>query len=115
MNRKIKRILAMLLVTVTCFSTAQIMSINAFAVEAIHGDVNQDGVLDDMDAHYILRYVAKLEPLNETQLSLADYDKNGVVDMADVKAILKLVSTGGNFEEELHRVGFPESNAFRAT
>lgn len=109
MNRKIKQILAMLLVTATCFSIAQIMSINAFAVESIHGDVNQDGVLDDMDAHYILRYVAKLEPLNETQLSLADYDKNGVVDMADVKAILKLVSTGGNFEEELHRVGFPES------
>ncbi len=109
MKRKIKRIFAILLVTAICFSITSMMSINASAIEAINGDVNQDGVLDDMDAHYILRYVAKLEPLNETQTALADFEKNGVVDMADVKAILKLTTTSVNFEEELYRVGFPES------
>ncbi len=109
MKRKLKRVVTMLLVTATLLSINVSMAINASAVESIVGDVNGDGTLTVEDARLLLSYVAKITSLTEAQLAVSDYDKNTVIDMADVRAILKEVTVGEDFEENLYKAGFPVS------
>lgn len=99
----------MLLVTATLLSINVSMTVTASAVEGVTGDVNQDGVVTIEDARLLLSYLAKITPLTQTQLALADYDDSVVVDMADVRAILKSVTVGEDFEENLYKAGFPAS------
>lgn len=108
-KRKFKRIVTMLLVTATLLSINISMTITASAVEGVIGDVNQDGTVTIADAQLLLEYVAKITPLTQEQLILADYDDSVVVDMADVRAILKAVTVGEDFEENLYKAGFPAS------
>ena len=109
MKRKLNRIIAMLLVTATLLSINVSMSITASAVESVVGDINQDGAVTIEDARLLLSYVSKIAPLTNEQLALADYDESTVVDMADVRAILKAVTVGEDFEENLYKAGFPAS------
>ena len=109
MKQNLKRIVTMLLVTATLLSINVSMTVTASAVEGVTGDVNQDGVVTIEDARLLLSYLAKITPLTQTQLALADYDDSVVVDMADVRAILKSVTVGEDFEENLYKAGFPAS------
>lgn len=109
MTKKIRRIVAMLIITATLLSINISMTITASAVEGIIGDVNQDGTVTIEDARLILSYLAKIMPLTQEQLQLADYDDSVVVDMSDVRAILKAVTVGEDFEENLYKAGFPAS------
>ena len=99
----------MLIITATLLSINISMTITASAVEGIIGDVNQDGTVTIEDARLILSYLAKITPLTQEQLQLADYDDSVVVDMSDVRAILKAVTVGEDFEENLYKAGFPAS------
>jgi len=109
MNKKIKSIVSMLLVTATCFSIWLVTGVTALAVEYNVGDVNQDETITTKDALLTLRYVAKLESLTDAQTTLADYDKNGRVDLEDARAILNYVTLGEGFEDNLYGAGFPAS------
>ncbi len=109
MNKKIKRIASMLLVTTTCFSIWAMLGVTAFATEITLGDVNQDGQLTSEDGSLVLRHLANIEILTEEQLSVADFDENGVVEIDDARAIFKFVNTEENFGENLLKAGFPVS------
>ena len=108
MKRKLKRIVSMLLVTAICFSINITSSITASAT-TVSGDVDKDGSVTTKDALLTLRYVAKLEDLNDEQIAVADFDKNTVIDIADARAILKYVTLGEGFEDSLQNAGFPLS------
>lgn len=109
MNKKAKRIASMLLVTTICFLISIISATTAYAVSTITGDVDSDGSVTTKDALLTLRYVAKLESLSGEQLTLADYDKNSIIDMEDARAILKYATLGEGFEDGLYKAGFPAS------
>ena len=109
MNKKIKRVISMLLVTVTCFSLWISTGVTASAVEYKVGDVNQDESITTKDALLTLRYVAKLELLTDAQVALADFNKNGTVDIEDARAILSYVTLGEGYEDDLYSAGFPAS------
>lgn len=57
------------------------------------GDVNGDGLVKAGDARLALRYSARLEDFNETQIYAADYDNDGKVTPSDARLILR-VSAG---------------------
>ena len=59
----------------------------ATAPQYVDGDVNLNGRLDIRDATSIQAYLAKAEILTDLQLSLADYDKDGIVAIRDASAI----------------------------
>lgn len=56
------------------------------------GDVNLNNIINDADAAIVLRYVSGIDTLNEYQLTAADVNSDGKVDMLDVVAILNMVS-----------------------
>ena len=55
------------------------------------GDVDNNGVVNSMDALAILRYSMDLMDLNAQQLAAADYNGDGVVNSMDALAILRSV------------------------
>ena len=54
-----------------------------------YGDVDSSGTVDVNDAVYILRYAAKLDLFDETQMSIADVNADGEVDERDAVVILR--------------------------
>ncbi len=56
---------------------------------AVRGDVNGDGVVNSMDARVMVLTTVGTESFNAAQSAAADYDGNGSITMADVRAILK--------------------------
>ena len=50
-----------------------------------------------------LKLIRKKNKLTQEQLALADFDDSVVVDMADVRAILKAVTVGEDFEDNLYK------------
>lgn len=59
---------------------------------AVLGDVNNDDVIDKIDAALVLKYVSGITTsLNNTYV--ADYNGDGTVDMLDVVALLKAISS----------------------
>lgn len=56
------------------------------------GDVNLNNIINDADAAMVLRYVSGMDTLNEYQLTAADVNSDGKVDMLDAVAILNMVS-----------------------
>ena len=110
MNKRIKRIICLLLVTATCFSICAVAApVTAFAAEVMPGDVNGDEEVNTKDALLTMRYVAKLETLTDDQAAVADFDKNGYVDLEDARAILQYVTLGEGYEDALYKMGFPAS------
>lgn len=87
MYRKFKRFLSVMLVFVLCFVT--FCSTNVVFAAGVKGDVNGDGSVKTADARLALQYAAGLRTLTSAQLSRADYDDNGDVDIDDARLILK--------------------------
>ena len=58
----------------------------------ICGDVDKDGVVTTQDALFVLKYIANLEDLNETQLLLADTVGADGVTSDDALCILEYVA-----------------------
>jgi subtilisin family serine protease len=56
------------------------------------GDINKDGRIDAGDAVLVLRHVAGLVTLNDSQLAVADFNEDSVINTGDATAILKHVS-----------------------
>ena len=55
------------------------------------GDLSCDGTTDKADAALVLRYISGIGTLNDYQLTVADANSDGKVDMLDVVEILGLV------------------------
>lgn len=53
------------------------------------GDVNGDGLIKAGDARLALRYSARIENFNESQIYAADYDNDGKVTASDARLILR--------------------------
>lgn len=52
-------------------------------------DINNDGIVDDKDASILLKYVSGIyTALTSVQLQAGDMDKNTIIDITDVIAIL---------------------------
>ena len=110
MNKRIIRILCLLLVTATCVSICPAFTpITAYALEYKKGDINGDGDITTKDALLTMRYVAKLQDLNNEQVAVADFDGNGSIDLEDARGILRYVTLGAGYEDSLYNAGFPAS------
>ena len=55
----------------------------------IHGDVDQNEIVDANDALNILKHAAKINMLTNEQQTMGDVDQNGNVDAADALMVLK--------------------------
>lgn len=68
---------------------AAIASALGLEEKAVKGDVNGDGLVDNIDAAQILRYDAGIIDLPKDRLAVADYNGDGFVDNMDALQILK--------------------------
>ncbi len=68
-----------------------IATVNFIATEILYtlGDLNDDGIVDNLDSVLILKYDAGLSDLSETQLLAGDVNGDGTVDNLDSVRILK--------------------------
>ena len=57
--------------------------------EGLLGDANSDGVVDYVDAIYVLEYDAKLRTADELAYGLCDVNGDGAVDYVDAIFILE--------------------------
>lgn len=55
----------------------------------LSGDVNQDDMVNVLDAYLILQYIVGKQELDENQIELADADQDGEVTVLDVLEILQ--------------------------
>ncbi|MDE6678980.1 MAG: Ig-like domain-containing protein, partial [Ruminococcus sp.] len=106
-----KKILTMSLAVglgaLTVFGIGKEISIYADTVQRI-GDVNNDGLINAIDATYILTEYAKISTggkgtFSDVQKTLADIDKNGFIDAVDATYVLSYyayISTGGQLDIE---------------
>ena len=82
------------LTTVTTTVTAtEVLTTGPVIEGLLYGDLNQDGRCSLSDAVLLLRYTAEdnVFLLSEKGLSAADMDRNGIIDMADLRALLLLL------------------------
>lgn len=55
------------------------------------GDVNNDGIVDDLDATEIQKYISEMVSLDPKQLAIADVDCNDYVDIIDTNIIREYI------------------------
>ena len=55
------------------------------------GDVNLDGTVSVTDATEILKYNVELVAFTDEQKELADFDKNGIINVADVSELQRSI------------------------
>ena len=67
----------------------QILGALTITYEGLLGDANSDGVVDYVDAIYVLEYDAKLREADELALHLCDVNGDDVVDYVDAIFILE--------------------------
>ena len=67
----------------------QILNALTITVEGLLGDANTDGVVDYIDAIYVLEYDSKLRGADELALALCDVNGDGSVDYVDAILILE--------------------------
>ena len=67
----------------------QILGALTITYEGLLGDANSDGVVDYVDAIYVLEYDAKLREADELALHLCDVNGDGAVDYVDAIFILE--------------------------
>ena len=67
----------------------QILGALTITDEGLLGDANSDGVVDYVDAIYVLEYDAKLRAADELALHLCDVNGDGAVDYVDAIFILE--------------------------
>ena len=82
MKKRISVIITLIIMLLLAFSTS--------AAAYMTGDVDGNGKHTAADARLVLRYSAKLEKLNDEQLSVADVDYNGKVSASDARYILRV-------------------------
>lgn len=58
----------------------------------VKGDVNSDGVIDEIDSSLILKHISGINTLTSAQTEKADVNNDGNVDLTDAVAILKNTS-----------------------
>ena len=58
-------------------------------ITGLLGDVNEDGIVNIIDATTVQKYLASLLTLTDTQKKLADVDSNGTVNIIDATTIQK--------------------------
>lgn len=63
--------------------------VNAYAADAIYGDVDQNSEISLRDALKILLHVVKSEQLSDEQIKYADVNKDGRVDSVDALQIME--------------------------
>lgn len=89
MKKRIKTLFGMMLAFVLAF----LVPTDVFAEEAVVlGDVNNDSSIDANDALQVLKSVASMITLSETEKVAADYNEDEAVDANDALAILKKVA-----------------------
>ena len=83
-----KKILSLVLCTAMVFAFASLFT--AIAANG-SGDVNGDGKVNSTDARMILRWAAKLDPLEKTdeRFATADMNGDGSVNSSDARLALK--------------------------
>jgi len=57
--------------------------------QILPGDVDDNGIVDRLDANMILKYLAGKISLSEIEILAADYNQDGLVDKTDATLILK--------------------------
>lgn len=87
-----KRYFSLFLALVMLVTAIPFASLTASAADVLKGDVDGNGQVQAIDARYILRYVAGLDVLSDTQKKAADMDKNDEVTAIDARFILRQVA-----------------------
>ncbi|MBR3289920.1 MAG: hypothetical protein IKI63_03980 [Clostridia bacterium] len=105
-----KRVLCLLLtVCLTLGLTAAVGTPVSAEPTVTAGDVNADGYVDSADARLILRHVAGMITLNETQLLAADATENGIVNKKDADALWMLIYKADRLSPALNGESEPDS------
>lgn len=87
-----KRYFSLFLALVMLVTAIPFASLTASAADVLKGDVDGNGQVQAIDARAVLRYVAGLDDLNDTQKKAADIDKNDEVTAIDARFILRQVA-----------------------
>jgi CubicO group peptidase (beta-lactamase class C family) len=61
------------------------------ACEARHGDINQDGIINILDAQAVISYILGTLDLEEEAVELADCNADGVINIIDGIAIVNMI------------------------
>ena len=62
------------------------------AVEALRGDVNEDGKVNSSDARLTLQCAAKVISFTDAQTMIGDVDENGKISASDARTILRVAA-----------------------
>ena len=89
----LSKVICILLCAVMCIGTfsSLFLSLESSALSFIRGDVNSDGTVNNTDLAGIIRYLSGWEV--ETDLTAADYDKNGKINNRDAIAMIRDILT----------------------
>ena len=84
----LSKVICILLCAVMCIGTfsSLFLSLESSALSFIRGDVNSDGTVNNTDLAGIIRYLSGWEV--ETDLTAADYDKNGKINNRDAISLI---------------------------
>ena len=58
----------------------------------LYGDVNNDGIINVMDATAIAKYLAEISDIESDMLKYADVNRDGIISIMDVTQIQKIVA-----------------------
>ncbi len=120
MNKKLKIIIAVILVSVTLFLVA--MPFGAIQVTRFYGDINNDSFVTVQDARIALMIATNIYPetVEGIDFQTADIDKNGTISLNDALVILQTAAgfipteSIGNFEFDENGPGFTKLiNSYR--
>ncbi len=88
-NKKMSRIVALLLTAALSFSTNSFVFAGENSSSVLLGDVNGDGKVNSDDASLALSYVLKPNEVQGFNADVADVNGNAVIDSVDVALILQ--------------------------
>ncbi len=88
------RTMAAIMLVVWVFT---VVSFQTVAASPFYGDLNRNSVCDTTDARHLVSYIAHEAGLDEEQVILADYDRNGVVNSSDARGVLLFTVYGGEY------------------
>ncbi len=76
------------------------------------GDINYDGILNQLDVNSIIRYTIGAELFSNTQYEIADMNRNGIIESADARILTGLIGSDSADEvsfEELYAQIYSET------
>lgn len=93
------------LTTLENFLKSNTDSLDVIVVDETHewniGDVNMDHNIDNSDLDIVSSYLAYLIQLNDIQIQLADFDRNGIVNVNDYATLQNYIVKMSNSEATL--------------